>query len=227
MNYSSLHSSQIRVWLQYKIFFISGEVRSHENCIYNCERDLVERQFNCTPNPLFKNSLPLIDFKTVKLDFCDQNDIRVDRKVCVKECKRDCTEEYFNPFKTQSRDETKNNSIRFEARNLPIFQYKFEPQYSFVQFISNIGGIFSLWYGFSVSDIYVIIKKILIFIKIYLTQYLFKYLDSLIETLKNTRFLKFILKVIIIFKKFIDRLDKYDIKLFVKSHKFISIFQLT
>ncbi len=159
----------------------------------------------------------MIDFKTVKLDFCDQNDIQVNRKVCVKECKRDCTEEYFNPFKTQSfGTEKKKNIIRFEARNLPIFQYKFEPQYSFVQFISNIGGILSLWYGISVSDIYVIIKKILIYIQIYLTQYLFNYLDSLIETLTKIRILKFIVKVIIIFKKFIDRLDKYNIKLFVR-----------
>jgi hypothetical protein len=160
--------------------------------------------------------LPLIDFKSVKLDFCDQNDIRVNRKVCAKECKRDCIEEYFNPLKTQSDEKQKINIIRFEARNLPIFQHKFEPQYSFVQFISNIGGIMSLWYGFSVSDIYVIIKKILIYIQIYLIQHLFNYLDSLVETLTKIRIFKFTVKVIIIFKKFIDRLDKYNIKLFVR-----------
>jgi hypothetical protein len=74
----------------------------------------------------------------------------------------------------------------------------------------------SLWFGFAITDIYIIIKKIMIFIKIFLAQYLFNYLDLLIETLRKIRVLKFIVRVITIFKKFIDRLDKYDIKLIVK-----------
>jgi hypothetical protein len=174
-------------------------------------------KFNCTPNPLIENSLKLIDVKTVKPDFCDQIDIKIDEKVCLKKCKRDCIQEYFNILSNSELLKGQNSVfMRLGSRNVPIFQYKFESQYTFVTFISNIGGIMSLWFGFAITDIYIIIKKIMIFIKIFLAQYLFNYLDLLIETLRKIRVLKFIVRVITIFKKFIDRLDKYDIKLIVK-----------
>jgi hypothetical protein len=167
------------------------------------------------------NSLSLIDVKSLKLNFCFNADIEVDRRECAIKCKRDCIEENYHTFSVSNdllsllsgRNKT---IIRFESRNIPFFQYKFEAQYSFVKFISNIGGILSLWFGFAISDIYIIIKKMMIFIKIISAQYLFKYLDYMIKILRKIKVLNSVSKVIKIFKQFIKQLDKYNIRLLVK-----------
>lgn len=179
-------------WIQYQYFLIAGKnVRSYEDCYYKCKKELFEKIFNCTPNPLIRKGLNLIDIKSLKLDFCNQVDKEIDTKECLKKCKKGCTEVYFNIFVglPAATNRTMPISLRFESRIVPIFHYNFEAQNTFVEFLSWIEGIISLWFNFAVIDIYIVFKKVLLTIRNYLPQDLFS--DYLLEALRMTRIWRF------------------------------------
>ena len=61
-------------------------------------------------------------------------------------------------------------NIRIEFKISQEFHYNSDKKYSFVDFMSNIGGLIGLWFGMSFIDTSALIRLVLIRIKI-----LFKY----------------------------------------------------
>jgi hypothetical protein len=105
-------------------------------------------------------------------------------------------------------------SIIFKSRNLPVFRYILEPKYSFVNYISNIGGIISLWFGLAVIDLSIIMRRIIILLKIYYYHYLMT--DYLLEALKKTKIFEFFTKILELVGKLLYRLKYYNWKLWLQ-----------
>jgi hypothetical protein len=135
----------------------------------------------------------------------------------LKSCKKDCVEEYFS-FIDKNLEIPKEKEYvliyRIGARNLPEFQYIFEAKYSFIIYMSNIGGIVSLWFGLAVIDINIIIKRIFIIIKMYSIQYM--RFDYLLQVMKTTRILKYLSKLVEFTILFINGMDSFNFKLMAK-----------
>jgi hypothetical protein len=176
-------------------------------------------KYNCTPNPFIDNDFKLIDTKSLKLKICSKSDIEIDSKECNKMCKKDCTEENYsliiiNRF-NQLKSLKQNKAIfKIGSRNLPIFQYTFRAEQSFVIFISNIGGIMSLWFGLSFIDIHIIVRKMLVFIRIFFIEYLL--FNHILETLRQTRIFKWFSKILEVLRECFDRLHIKNLKLLIK-----------
>jgi hypothetical protein len=134
-------------------------------------------------------------------------------------CKKDCTEENYsliiiNRFNQLENMKQNKAVFRTRSRNLPIFQYTFRAEQSFLIFISNIGGIMSLWFGLSFIDIHIIVRKMLAFIKIFFTEYLL--FNHILETLRQTRIFKWFSKILEVLREFFDRLGIKNLKLLIK-----------
>ncbi len=196
---------------------ISGiETRSREDCLYKCERNLVEKKFNCTPNPFSNRDFNLIDIKSLKLDFCIEQNLLINKKQCEKLCKKECSTEYFDLSFSKdytSLTQTDKPLIILKSRNLPNFRYNFEAKYSFANYMSNIGGIISFWFGWAVIDFSIIMKRIIRIIKIY---YHFFMTDYMLEALRNIRIFKLLSKVLEFVGKSIYRLEFFNWKLWLK-----------
>jgi hypothetical protein len=137
---------------------------------------------------------------------------------CLKSCKKECYEEYFNfianDLEIPEEKENYEFIYKIESRNLPEFQYIFEAKYSFIIYMSNIGGIVSLWFGLAVIDINIIIKRLFIYLKMYSIRYM-KF-DYLLQTMRTIRILKYLPKLIEFTILLINRLDSLNFKLMAK-----------
>jgi len=103
--------------------------------------------------------------------------------------------------------------IGIKSRNLPIFQYTFEAKYSIFIYISNIEGLMALWFGFTVKDIYIIIKALLRISKDYLLKHLITeyFLNELIR-ISNFKLIFYLFGKV---KNIIEKIDQYNWKLLI------------
>src|SRR5882724_9629919 len=83
----------------------------------------------------------------------------INSNICDKHCVRNCIEEYHKlVFDYQFSFRELNSEIVIKYQKSPEFYYKSEPKYTFVLFLSNIGGLFGLWFGLAFIDVSVVMK---------------------------------------------------------------------
>ncbi len=101
-----------------------------------------------------------------------------------------------------------------KPRNLPIFRYNLEPNYSFVGYVSNIGGIFSLWFGLAFIDLSFAMKIIIRYLNIYYRRYFMTH--YLLEALKKTLVFALFSKIFEFVGQLLYRLEFYNWRLWLK-----------
>ena len=130
-------------WRPKNCIFLVKELNSFEECQYIC----AIKENNCTDDPR-------VHFIYGEYNFnCDIRFKQIYTKKCINQCKKQCREHYFN-IQREFAGAKNNNIVTIKSRNLPIFEYTFEAKYSLFIYISNIGGLMSLWFGFAAIDIY-------------------------------------------------------------------------
>src|SRR6202012_5266212 len=96
---------------------------------------------------------------------CDNNNSKeysVDKNYCTKKCVKNCHKIYYSLELEDNTYSAQNDSkIRIEYKMSEEFHYKSDKKYSFVGFMSNIGGIIGLWFGMSFIDTSVLIRLML------------------------------------------------------------------
>jgi len=120
----------------------------------------------------------------------------IQSKKCTKKCQKQCDEHYFDmSYQYRSSGQKKESIVfRIESKNMPIFQHTFEPKYSLWIYVSNIGGLISLWFGLAVIDVNVIIKSVAKTLKDYLLKNLLT--DYLLNEFINLRHFRIIFNLL-------------------------------
>ena len=147
-------------------------MKTLEKCKINCLEELYLNKYKCLPNPYINEEYVFIDINR-DLNICENNSMNfnIDSEFCDKHCVRNCIEEYHKlDFDYQFSFKGKDSEITVKYDKSPEFRYIAERKLSFVLFLSNIGGLFGLWFGLAFIDVSKLIKPILrfIFTKIYL-----------------------------------------------------------
>jgi hypothetical protein len=168
----------------------------YEDCVNSCITNRILMTNDCIGyNRDYEMDL-LLDKRTEFL--CLNNDIKNTSwndknfrskllKKCSRICKQNCILEYYESgfdgrWVRLIIEEQMNAKIKIQYASKPIFEFRLYPDFTFVKFASNLGGIISMWFGFALFDIHKfiqhyigflakIIKKILcleIFLKLYI-----------------------------------------------------------
>ena len=172
-------------------------------CIKQCIDDQYLKQYQCLPNPFIYENFILINSSQTEHRICDQNktDFTINENICQKFCIKDCNEVYFETrFDNSLVLMTNNSKISIKFRNSLQYEYSSEKKYSFTDFMSNIGGLFGLWFGLSLVDMSQLIRKILINFKNFLLVHID--FNRILTFLGRLRRFKFIIFVIYLMKKF-------------------------
>jgi hypothetical protein len=137
---------------------------SRENCIEYCNLHNQNLSQECLNDPSNKNSFSVSDrimnkaFRHLKV--CETSNKFSTLFKCEKLCKRHCYEEYYRYIMPHSFKRLIENSFYLEisANNLPIYEYSAIPKYSFISYMTSIGGLLSLWLGISALDLRAFVK---------------------------------------------------------------------
>ena len=127
---------------------------------------------------------------------------------------------------------TNNSKISIKFRNSLQYEYSSEKKYSFTDFMSNIGGLFGLWFGISFVDMSQLFQTISMNIKNYLLAHIdFNRILSLLIKLKRFKFIIFFIYFVKKFKigiKYIDKINWENvIKVFSLPFIIYQIWDLT
>ena len=110
----------------------------------------------------------LMNASQTQYKICDTNGMHLsDEDICKRSCDRVCHQTYYtlDVEKSKSLGQT-NSSIRLEFLKSQEFHYISQQKYHFVDFLSNIGGLITLWFGCALIDTNVLIRRIIMRIKI-------------------------------------------------------------
>ena len=131
------------------------ELIDYRKCFQICIEDQYIKQYECFPNPFIYEDFILINSNQTEHRICDQNktDFKINENICDKQCIKDCKQIYFKTrFDNSLVLKTKESKISIKFRNSIEFIYESEKKYSFTDFMSNIGGLFGLYFGLSFVD---------------------------------------------------------------------------
>ena len=164
---------------------------------HNCQSRYYNQYYashHCLPNPYINQEFILLNASQTQYKICDNNHTNyvnftnfVDKYDC--DCDTNCDQKYYSLELEDIEYTARNDSkIRIEYKLRQQFHYKSEKKYSFVGFLSNIGGLIGLWFGMSFIDTSALIRLVVIHIKrlaIYITSFkIFKlvFLEKYIKT---------------------------------------------
>ena len=134
-------------------------------CYQRCIEELYIRKYKCLPNPFIYENFILINSNQTEHRICDQNktDFTINEKICDKQCIKDCNEVYISTrFDNSLVLMIKDSKITIKSRNNLEFKYESAEKYSFTDFMSNIGGLFGLWFGITIIDMSEMIQSFLL-----------------------------------------------------------------
>ena len=117
------------------------------------------------------------------------------KKNCEKICIKDCNEKYFSTRFDNSVVLYKNvTNLWIKYRHSLEYEYIAKHKYSFVDYMSNIGGLFGLWFGITFIDMSQWIKTILGKFENFIWTYInFRSIAQLIAYIKAIRLIVIIL----------------------------------
>ena len=153
-----------------------------DDCYHSCIENIYEKQFKCFPNPFITEDFILLNSSQTKLSFCNksENISRIDTKVCDKKCTKSCSQVYHTMSLDNKYYLTNSNSkIKIKFKSSQEFHYKTEVKETFVLYLSDIGGLISLWFGLSVIDLSSLIKSLFGILKNYLLHIKVLHLDKI------------------------------------------------
>ena len=107
-----------------------------------------------------------------------------------------------------------DSKIKIKYKFSTVFHFTSEPEIPFVIFISNIGGLFGLWFGFSLIDISLFFKSIFNYIKIRfnIERLIIKFKSLLSQLLILMLMQKIVLIVLELMKTILNKLQKFNWK---------------
>jgi hypothetical protein len=132
---------------------------SRDNCIEYCNLYLQKSVHGCitmTSNKTrFSVSNRRMNSKYRDIEICEDSNKYSDLHKCEKLCKRDCNEVYYEFYFNNEniREYSHQLYIRVNPENSPIIEYSAIPKYSFILYMTIIGGLMSLWLGISAIDL--------------------------------------------------------------------------
>ena len=115
-------------------------------------------KYKCFPNPRIQWNRNIYNIRNINISLCDTFHENDSIEECLNECIEDCSQEYYELYSTQSENSVNEIIFRIKAKNMPIFEYTFVPKCSLLMYISNIGGLIGLWFGFAVIDVNKLLK---------------------------------------------------------------------
>jgi hypothetical protein len=137
---------------------------TREKCIEYCNLYSHNLSQECLNDPSNKRSFSVSDRiinKTFRhLKVCETSNKFSTLFKCEKLCKRHCYEDYYPyiPFGSYMNNVRYGNKPQVIAKNSPVFEYSAIPKYSFILYMTNIGGLLSLWLGISALDLRVVFE---------------------------------------------------------------------
>ena len=172
---------------------ISDKVYTFYRCYHSC----LDSQYNCIPNPFITEEFVLSNSSQNIIPICNstQNQTKIDNDVCFKKCPKDCSQSFYSISLDNKFYLTKSDSvIKVKYKSSQEFQYIAENSQTFVSYLSNIGGLLSLWFGLAFVDIETLLKLISIQIKNFFIKkvHLEKIINIFKSLLMKEVFLKFI-----------------------------------
>jgi hypothetical protein len=144
---------------------------SREKCIEYCSLYNQNLSQECLNDPSNKSSFSVSDtimnkaFRHLKI--CQTSNKLLTLFKCKNLCKRNCFEHYYRYVKTFAPKGSIGNSLfaQISAKNLPIYSYSAIPKYSFIVYLTSIGGLLSLWLGISALNLRTVIKISIVVLK--------------------------------------------------------------
>ena len=136
----------------------------------NCQSRYVNKYYSsykCLPNPYINQEFILLNASQTQYKICDNNHTNyvnitniVDKYDC--DCDTNCDQKYYSLELEDIEYTARNDSkIRIQYKISQEFHYNSHKKYSFVDFLSNIGGLIGLWFGMSFIDTSALIRQTL------------------------------------------------------------------
>ena len=148
--------SVIVLFIYYNYFeMIADMSESVGKCYAKCIENLYNKSFECLANPYINEEFILMNASQTQYRICGNNstEYSVDKNYCQNKCIKNCHEIYYSLELEDNQYSAQNDSkITIEYQMSQEFHYKSDKKYSFVDFLSNIGGLIGLWFGMSFID---------------------------------------------------------------------------
>ena len=174
----------------FNIFHLDNQ-NLYQECYVKCIEEQYISQYQCLPNPFIHENFKLINSNQTEHRICDQNinDFKINENNCEKICIKDCNEMYFSTrFDNSFVLHKKVTNLWIKYRSFLEYEYTSEHKYSFVDYMSNIGGLFGLWFGITFIDMSQWMKMILGKFEDFVFTYIrFRYIFLLIANTKAIR----------------------------------------
>jgi hypothetical protein len=204
-------------------------IYSFDDCVNSCIFDKTYGKYKCIQiEDSFKIDL-ILENKTRDLTFCNENntkeiDLNKLEIFCLRTCQQNCINEFIKIYPYE-KHEFSNKSVVIQSANFPLLEYEMNSKFSLFKYASNLGGIMSMWFGFAVIDIHMILKQfIAILSKIF--QKIITTLNS-IEIFQNL-FIQQIIYLFIFINNYISifflKVQKINLKLLFKIFCLICFF---
>src|ERR1700761_2292425 len=132
------------------------------------------KDYKCLPNPFVYEDFVLFNSSQTEHRICDRDMVFNKSEInCNDYCIKDCEEVYYlTRFENPLVFNTTDTRITIRDQKSEEFQYISQIKYTFVDYMSNIGGLFGLWVGLSFIDVIhtfkVLIRKAKIFLLVYI-----------------------------------------------------------
>ena len=144
----------------FKYFYISDKIYNFYDCYQSC----LNSQYNCIPNPFNNEKFVLLNSSQNIIPICDstQNQTNINFDICLEKCPKDCSQDFYSTGLENKYYLTKSDSIvSIKYKTSQEFQYIAENKQTFVSYLSNIGGLLSLWFGLAFIDIGTLLKLLI------------------------------------------------------------------
>ena len=133
-----------------------------------CIENEYKKHNKCFPNPFITEDSVLLNSNQTKLSICNstENQTLLDTKICYKNCAKDCTQVYYTMnIKNRHSSQNTDSIIDMKYNLQKDFLYKSEIKIKFSNYLPDIGGLLSLWFGLSFIDLSSLIKLLLVYLR--------------------------------------------------------------
>ncbi len=193
----------------------------YEDCVNSCIFDQMYAKNKCVQ---IKGNVEIdliLDKKTEDLNICDENITRIfdSQKIemyCLRICHQNCINEYIQ-IQFEKIKKFGNKTIEIKSANFPIMEYESISRVSIFNYASNLGAIFSIWFGVAVVDLHKFFEQLMIIIYNLIIK-----LNSILEFQKLLqitfiyRIINSLVKIIRYISSLILKVKKLNFKLFFK-----------